>query len=541
MRFGRLFIRLLRPPVVSILCSVLVSAVPGWAAVPARAADLVIGVGAEVTSLDPHFHILLPNNLVRSHIFDALTKLDEHRRPGPGLAVDWRPVGGTAWDFSLRRGVLFHDGTPFTAADAAASLRRALNVQDSPYPYSSVLRSVSAVEVVDDVTLRIRTNVPDATIPAAVGQIAVIPARLEKASRAEFDDGRAAVGTGPFRFAAGNGLTEIALIANCDYWGGRAPWNGVTLRVIPSAAERVAALLSGTVHIIDQVPPADVLRLHGEPRIVVRTGLSARLIYLALDGGRDRSPFVTGRDGQPLAVNPLRDPRVRRAMSKALNRQGMVDLVMEGLGSPAGQLLPDGFFGTSPSLFPDAYDPEGAKRLLGEAGWPDGFAITLHAPNNRYTNDGAVARTLGVALSRIGIATRVETMPAAEFFQRAARLEFSVYLAGIASTLGETTDVLESLVATFDEGRNRGWINRTRYSDPDLDTLLDRAAATLDPKRRESLLRAASERAMADAAVLPLYFESKVWAMRREYSFTPRADEVTLATDVAPTRPSAAQ
>lgn len=536
MRLDRARLRVLLPLLVSFLWSVFFAAVP----TPARAAELVIGLGAEVTSLDPHFHLLLPNNLVRSHIFDALTKPDEHRRPGPGLAVDWKPVGGTAWDFTLRRGVLFHDGTPFTAVDAAASLRRALTVQGSPYPYSSILRSVAGVEVVDDHTLRIRTKVPDATIPAAVGQIAVIPARLAQATRANFDGGAAVIGTGPFRFAASRGLAEITLTANPGYWGGRASWDGVTLRVIPSAVERVAALLAGAVHIIDQVPPADVLRLHGEPRITVRTGLSARLIYLALDGGRGNSPFVTGRDGRPLAVNPLRDPRVRRAMSKAINRQGTVELVMEGLGSPAGQLLPEGFFGTSPSLHPDSYDPEGAKRLLAEAGWPDGFAITLHAPNNRYTNDGAVARTLGVALSRIGIATRVETMPAAEFFQRAAKLEFSVYMAGIASTLGETTDVLESLVATFDEGRNRGWINRMRYSNPDLDTLLDRAVATLDPKGRESMLRAASELAMADAAVLPLYFESKVWAMRREYSFTPRADEVTLAADVAPTRPSAA-
>ncbi|WP_448208737.1 ABC transporter substrate-binding protein [Azospirillum sp. sgz302134] len=507
---------------------------------PVRAAQLVIGLGSEVTTLDPHFHNLSPNGIVSSHIFDALTLPDEYKRPTPGLAIHWTAVDDRNWEFVLRRNVLFHDGTPFTAADAAASLRRALHVQDSPYSYATILRAVSDVVVVDDHTLRIRTATPDPTIPAAVGQVAVIPARFAEARREDFDAGQTMIGTGPFRFVASRGVAEITLAANTAYWGGRPPWDDVTLRVIPSATERVAALMGGSVHLIDQVPPSDFVRLHGDREITVRSGLTARLIYLALDSGRDRSPFVTDRKGKPLARNPLKDPRVRRAISKAINRQGTVDMMLEGLGSPAGQLLPVGFFGASPLLTPDTYDPEGAKRLLAEAGWPDGFALTLHAPNNRYTNDAAVARTLGVALSRIGIATKVETMPATDFFARASKLEFSAFMSGITTDIGETTDILTSLLASYDADRNRGRINRARYSNPTIDSLLDRSSVTLDPKARESLLRQASEMAMADAAVLPLYFESKVWAMRKEFSYTPRADEYTLAVEVEPTRPSAA-
>lgn len=510
-------------------------------AAPVRAAELIIGLGSQVTTLDPHFHNLSPNRVVASHVFDALTLPDDHRRPTPGLAVRWRVVDDTTWEFTLRRDVLFHDGTPFTAADAAASLRRALAVQDSPYPYSAILHTVEEVTAVDDLTLRIRSSAPDPTIPAAVGQIRVVPARFAAATREDFDRGTAMIGTGPFRYVANHGLEEIVLVGNPGYWGGRPPWNALTLRIIPAATERVAALIAGTVHLIDQVPPLDVIRLRADPQITVRSGLSARLIYLALDSGRERTPFAIDRSGRPLARNPLKDLRVRKAISKAINRQGIVDMVMEGLGSPAGQLLPEGFFGTSPSLRPDAYDPEGAKRLLAEAGWPNGFALTIHAPNNRYTNDAAVARTLGVALSRIGIATRVDTMPATDFFARASKLEFSAYMAGITTDLGETTDILLSLVATYDAERNRGRINRMRYSNGELDSLLDRAIVTLDPKTRESLLRQASEVAVNDAAVLPLYYESKVWAMRKGFSFTPHADEVTLAVKVEPTRPSAAQ
>ncbi len=508
---------------------------------PVRAAELIIGLGSEVTTLDPHFHNLSPNGIVGSHVFDALTLPNEHKRPTPGLAVRWQAMDDTTWEFTLRRNVVFHDGTPFSAADAAASLRRALAVQDSPYPYSAILWTVTEVTAVDDLTLRIRTSVPDPTIPAAVGQIGVVPARFATATREDFDRGAAMIGTGPFRYVANRGLEEIALAGNPDYWGGRPPWDALTLRIIPAATERLAALIAGTVHLIDQVPPSDVVRLRADPQITVRSGLSARLIYLALDSGRERTPFAVDRSGRPLTRNPLKDPRVRKAISKAINRQGIVDTVMEGLGSPAGQLLPEGFFGTSPSLRPDAYDPEGAKRLLAEAGWPNGFTLTIHAPNNRYTNDAAVARTLGVALSRIGIATRVETLPAADFFTRVSKLEFSAYMAGITTDLGETTDVLLSLVGTYDAEHNRGRINRMRYSNSVLDSLLDRAAVTLDPKARESMLRQASEMAMGDAAVLPLYYESKVWAMRKGFSFTPRADEFTLAVEVMPAKPSVGQ
>lgn len=529
MRFGR------TPLLLCVLALVLFLAAP-----VARAAELIIGLGSEVTTLDPHYHNLSPNSVVARHLFDSLTLPDEHKQPGPGLALRWTAVNDTTWEFALRHNVRFHDGTPFTAADAAASLWRALEVQDSPYPYSATLRTVTEVVAVNDHTLRLRTSVPDPTIPAAVGQIAVIPARLAAATRQDFDAGRALVGTGPFRYLGNRGLNEVTLAANEAYWGGRPPWDSLTLRVIPKAADRVAALTGGAVQLIDQVPPADVSRLHADSSIVVRYGLSTRLIYLSLDSGRERTPFVTDRDGKPLPRNPFKDLRVRKAISKAINRAGAVELVMEGLGSPASQFLPEGFFGTSPSLRPEPYDPEGAKRLLAEAGWPEGFTLTLHAPNNRYTNDAAMARWLGVALARIGITTKVETMPSTEFFTRATRLEFSAFMSGITTVLGETTDIMLSLVASFDADRNRGRINRARYANRALDAVLDRAAVTIDPKIREGLLRQASEMAVGDAAVLPLYFEGKVWAMRRELSFSPRADEYTLAAEVERVNPSTA-
>ena len=176
-----------------------------------------------------------------------------------------------------------------------------------------------------------------------------------------------------------------------------------------------------------------------------------------MDSSREKnSPFVTSADGKPLEANPLRDPRVRRAISKMIDRDAIVSRIMEGQGVAAGQLLPDQFFGTSKTLTPDKYDPAAAKKLLAEAGYPNGFGLTLHAPNNRYINDAAVAQAVAQFLSRNGIATKLETMPSNVFFSRGSKLEFSFLLAGWGAETGETSSPLRALLATFDTEAGAG-------------------------------------------------------------------------------------
>eukprot|EP00657_Telonema_sp_P-1_P006570 TRINITY_DN2558_c0_g1_i1.p1 TRINITY_DN2558_c0_g1~~TRINITY_DN2558_c0_g1_i1.p1 ORF type:complete len:213 (-),score=88.52 TRINITY_DN2558_c0_g1_i1:71-709(-) len=184
----------------------------------------------------------------------------------------------------------------------------------------------------------------------------------------------------------------------------------VTFKFIKSEPARVAALLAGDVDAIDNVPTIDVERLKKDPRITLSSGISNRIIYLHMDQFREKSPFVTAKDGSALDKNPLLDPRVRKALSKMINREAIVKRVMEGVAIPAGQLLPEGFFGVSPNLKVEAYDPAGAKKLLAEAGYPDGFALTVHGPNDRYINDAKILEAIGQLFTGNGIPTKVVTM-----------------------------------------------------------------------------------------------------------------------------------
>ena len=381
--------------------------------IPAYGGNLAIGLGADVTAIDPHYHNLTPNSNVAAHIFDYLVLRDERQRMIPGLAESWRTVDPLTWEFKLRRGVKFHDGSPFTAADVVASIERVPTVPNSPSPFTVYTKQIKEMIVVDPYTIRFRTATPYPLMPSDLTQVAIISKGAENASTEDFNSGKAAVGTGPYklvRYAKGD---RIELARNDDYWGGKTPWEKVTLRLLPADAPRVAALLAGDVQVIENVPTTDVARLKQERGLTLSRTVADRMIYLHMDSERDISPFVTDRDGKPLGRNPLRDTRVRKAISKAINRQALVDNVMEGQAVPTGQLLPEGFFGYTKNLKVEPFDPEGAKKLLAEAGYPNGFGLTIHTPNNRYVNDAKVAQAVAQMLTRVGIVTRVEAMPSA--------------------------------------------------------------------------------------------------------------------------------
>ena len=292
------------------------------------------------------------------------------------------------------------------------------------------------------------------------------------------------MGTGRYKFLEYVPGDRIVLERNDSWWGGKPGWARVTFKPIKSGPSRVAALLAGDVDLIDQTPTVDIERLAQEPGLNLSQGISNRVIYLHMDQFREDSPFVKAKDGGALG-NPLRDVRVRKAISKAINRDAIVSRVMEGLAIKAGQLLPEGFFGVSDALDPEAYDPEGAKQLLAEAGVPDGFKLTLHGPNDRYVNDAKIAEAVGQMLTRIGIETEVVTMPRSVYFKRASRggedgsPEFSFVLVGWGSGTGEASSPLKSLLATYDRAKGRGAANRGRHSAPELDALLDEALATV--------------------------------------------------------------
>jgi peptide/nickel transport system substrate-binding protein len=501
----------------------------------APAADLSIALGGDVTSMDPHFHNLTPNNNIGAHVFDTLVMKEPGGKIIPGLAESWRVVDDTTWEFRLRKGVRFHDGSIFTAADVVFSLDRIPNVPNSPSPFTTYTKQITEKIVVDPWTLRLKSAAPYPQMPNDMSTVMIVSARAAaNATTDDFNTGKATFGTGPFRFVRWQKGDRIELARNDAYWGPVAPWERVTFRIITSDPTRVASLLAGEVRAIENVPTTDLAKISGNKDLAVFRTVSVRLMYLHLDTARDRTPFATDRAGKPLEKNPLKDLRVRRAMSKAINRQALVQRVMEGAAVATGQLMPEKFFGYTPALKPEPYDPDGARKLLAEAGYPDGFGLTLHAPNNRYVNDEQIAQAIAQMLARVGIQTRVDAMPAAVYFSRGSKLEFSFMLVGWGAETMEASSPLKALLATFNKEKGMGAANRGRYSNPKLDTALEQALATVDDAKRERLLQQATEIGVGDLGIIPLYHQHNLWAARRGIVYEARADERTFAHEFKP-------
>jgi len=500
----------------------------------ALAADLTIGLGTDVTSLDPHYHNLTPNNNVAQHVFGLLVQRNEKEQLEPGLATEWKTVDPTTWEFKLRRGVKFHDGSEFTAEDVIASLDRVPKVPNSPSPFTAYTKQIVKAEIVDPYTVRLHTATPYPLMPSDLTQVFMISHKAENASTDDFNSGKDAIGTGPYRLVRYAKGDRIELARFDGYCGGRTPWEKVTLRLLPQNAARVAALLAGDVQAIEAVPSADLARLKQDKRITLARTVVDRLIYLHLDSNRDASPYVTDKDGKPLERNPLKDARVRHALSKLIDRDAIVARVMEGEAVPAGQLVPDFLFGASKNLKPDKFDPEGAKKLLAEAGWAQGFGLTLHTPNDRYANDSKIAQTIAQMWTRIGIPTKVVAMPSATYFPQATELKFSAMLLGWSTGTGEASSSLKAIVMTYNKEKGFGGTNRGRYSNPKLDAFTEDALQTVDDVKREAYLARANEILMADEGIIHIHLQVDTWATRAGITYVPRVDETTLAWKFVP-------
>ncbi len=501
---------------------------------PALAADLTIGLATDITAIDPHYHNVTPNNSVAFHIFGYLVQRNEKSQLEPGLATEWKTIDPLTWEFKLRHGVKFHDGSDFTAADVVASIERVPAVPNSPSPFTAYTKQIKEIIVVDPYTVRFRTATPYPLMPSDLTQVMIISKSAAKASTDDFNSGKAAIGTGPYKLVRYVKGDRIELVRNDAYWGGKTPWDKVTLRLLPQDAPRVAALLAGDVQVIEAVPTSDAAQLKKDKRLSVFRTVADRLIYLHMDSDRDVSPFITDKAGKPLAKNPLKDPRVRKAISKAINRPAIVERVMEGEAIASGQLIPDFLFGATKNLKVEPYDAQGAKKLLAEAGYPDGFGLTIHAPNNRYVNDAKIAQAVAQMLSRIGIDTKVVAMPSATYFTQATDLKFSFMLLGWSTGTGEASSSLKALLMTYNRDKGYGTANRGRYSNPKVDALTEDALQTVDDVKREAYLQRATELAINDTGVIPLHFQVNLWATRDGIIYAPRTDENTLAWKFKP-------
>lgn len=501
------------------------------------AETLRVGLAFEPSSFDPHFHNTTPNKSLARSVFEPLVFQDERQRLRPGLATGWRTVDPLTWEFALRPGVVWHDGSPFTADDVVFTFERAPAVPRSPSSFAGFIAG-KTIEKADALTVRVRTERPYPQMPIDLSTFGIVPASTRGAATDDYNAGRAAIGTGPYRFGEFVRGDRTLLLRNERYWGGQPPWPRVLMRVLRADPTRVASLLAGDVDLIETVPTADLARLRGDARFSVMSTISNRVIYLAMDQFRPETPFVRGPNGEAIR-NPFRDLRVRRALSHAINRQALVERIMEGDARPAGQFLDASFFGASQTLQPHAFDVNLARGLLNEAAFPNGFRVKAHGPQGRYANDTKLLEAMAQMWTRIGLQVEIETLPPANFFTRASTggpdgtPEFSLIMAGWGSAAGEMSDPLRNLAATFDARAGRGSSNRGRYSNPEVDAGIDRALSTIDDASRSAALAGAMEQVSRDAGVIPILYPLNTWASRRGIRMTARSDEYTLPFEIA--------
>jgi peptide/nickel transport system substrate-binding protein len=498
---------------------------------PALAQDAIrIGVEAGPTSLDPHYASLITNIAFSRHVFQPLMEQDHRQDLRPAVATAFRVVDETTWEVTLDPRARFHDGAPVTAEDVAFTIGRAGDVPNSPSSFRYATRPISSVEAVDATTIRIRTHQPTPLLPNFMALVMIVSKRHgEGATTQDYNSGRAMVGTGPYRHVSWQPGSPVVLERNPAFHGTAPAFARAEFRPIANPGARTAALQAGDVDLIEIVPPEQFARFRADTaRFGTSESPSNRLIFLTLDSDREDSPFVRGKDGSRIA-NPLRDPRVRRALSLAINRDALVTRVLQGQALAAGDLGPPGYFGTSPDMTPPPFDLDGARRLLAEAGWAGGFAVQLNGPNDRFVNDEQVVQAVAQMWTRLGLAATVETRTRAVWLSEAAQLRYSVNLAGFSPN-PEVLGMLETQIHSWNPSLGLGTANRGRFSNAEVDALIQRARTTIDDDGRRALTQQATRLALRDqTALIPLYFQVNTWAARRGFTYEARTDEMTLA------------
>jgi len=511
--------------------NLMVAAVLAALAAPLCAQTLTVGMKGEPMSLDPGFRAITIDMEVSQHIFEPLVTSGPDMKLAPALATEWKLVEPTVWEFKLRSGVKFSDGTPFTADDVVFSLDRLLKVPNSPSPMAVFARGIKQAKAVDPLVVRIETETPSPSLPRSLERLMIMSKKRasgpapEGKTTAQLNAGDGLIGTGPFVFASWNRGAEIVLERNPQYWGPPPAWQKVVLRFITNPAARLSALLSGGVDIIEDPAPDDLPRLMKDVQLKVSSVPTTRLIYIGLDGAAP--------DFQGLAANPLKDVRVRRALSMAIDRKVLGERIMDDVGLPtAGVIAPMMEGGTPEAKLPPA-DLAGAKKLLQEAGYPNGFTMTLGAPNGRYINDSKVAQAVASMWGRAGVKVSLDTPATAIFFKNLVAYDYPSHIAGWGDTV--STDRMRALFAARGDKPGDGATNYERYNNAEVTAMINRAASTLDEKERIALVRKIEKTAVEDdVAVIPLHFEKTAMAMRKDLDYTTRADQIYMSQYVKP-------
>jgi peptide/nickel transport system substrate-binding protein len=505
----------------------------------ATAQTLTMGVIAGPESMDPHYTATGTHSEALKHVFDTLTHSGDRLQIEPGLAESWRVVNPTTWEFKLRRGVKFHDGSDMTAEDVASSIRR-MQTLSGPNPLRIYVRRVQEVRIVDPHTIQIVTDGPAPTLPNDFIRLFVTSARATAGltpenSNEAFNSGRVTIGTGPYRYVSWTPREQFTMDRFDDHWNGRQPWARHVRRELSNPAARVAQLRTGQVDMIVRVPAADVATLERDRAITVIKGETIYVFNLALDQ-REPSPQLTARDGSRLAANPYRDPRVREAIDLAIDRRVLAEVAMEGLGSPQSQMVTPGIFGYNPAIQMPTPNVQRARQLLAQAGYPNGFRMPLNFTNNRLPGDAGVGTAMTQMLAAIGLEVQAAGQPAAVIFPARARGELSNIMAGWGTLTGEANYYYSANAHTNNPQLRMGAFNWVGYSNAEIDRLIQEANVELDDRKREELLQRVGALFTAERVVIPLAAVGSAWAMRRDRATlrVGRSDEETYAMDVTP-------
>lgn len=470
---------------------------------PLTAQELRVATSYKLLTLDPHYAVLNENIALLSHIYERLLYQDEALNLKPGLATSWKRLSETQWEFKLRENVRFQDGSAFGAEDVIYTIKRIQGFLKPPSGgFQAYVKSIKSVVVSGPSTVVIETEGSVPTLPLQLSNIFIMHHEAQGfRTTEEFNSTASANGTGPYKFDSWQSGETLKLIRNEDYWGGKPAWADVTFRIIESPAARVAALVAQDVDLADFIPARDVegVKKRG---LKVESVSAARSNFLQFDLGREELPGVTDKDGNPIP-NPFRDVRVRRALAMATDRAFLADKILLGYGSAAAQFFPNGLPGTSPKLVPEPPDYERAKALLAEAGFPNGFNLSLAGSSGRYPGDGETLQAIAQNWARAGVGVKPIAVPFSVFETNRAGGKYAVWYAGCS---GEAVDIcLNAVVASPDKTRGTGALNYGNYRNQAFDDVLAKARTIEVGPERNAAIAQAAELVMADQPVIPLY------------------------------------
>ena len=520
-----------RPAITALLAAALLAT----QATRAQPADHVtFGVRAPIVSMDPALSGLGTMHGYYANIYSSLVRNDADGRLVPDLAASWRVVDDLHTEFKLRPGVRCHDGATLDAASVLSSFKRLPTVPNSDGLTAGRLRLVTEIQAPDPLTVVFATSQPYPGLVGALPDFHIVCASAPAGiTTSDFDAGAWDHGSGPFRVVAFRRGQGMELERFDGYFGPRPGFAHASFREIPNDGSRMAALQAGDVQVTDYVPPLDVKRLAADPALAVARTPSNRTLFLGFDQLRGQSPFVTAKDGSPLPANPFKDERVRRAFALAISPDAIIDRVMDGLAERATQGVAPHVEGADPAVQPAPFRPDEARRLLAEAGYPQGFRVSLHCPNDRYVNDAAICQAIGSMLARVGVQVAVEVQPSSLYFPRLLRQEYAFYLLAWGSNAGDAISFLRDVMMTRDAVAGTGSWNGGQ-SFPDVDRLIATATLTMDQARRVALMQEAMGLLMQRQAYIPLHTQLVLAASRKPVRYRAQAAEGTLASAASP-------